>query len=219
MKRLFVILSLALFGMTAWSQTPEEIVSRMEKEMEKFDDKNGMALTMDVKIPIVGSMSTRLYELGDKMRMEGKAAGVEVVGWSDGVTDWTYISKNNQLTIDNAKPKDSKESGEENLEMLEGIEEGYDLTLQSEDENAWYILCKKKKTNKDKDDPKSIDLTVQKGTYLPLSFSTTMKGVKMTIRDISFGVSEEMVTFNPDKYPNATIVDKRGESKDKKDKK
>ena len=50
---------------------------------------------------------------------------------------------------------------------------------------------------------------IEKDTYHPISLSTKMSGVFITLHDISFGVSDERVTFNPEDYPTATIIDKR----------
>lgn len=35
------------------------------------------------------------------------------------------------------------------------------------------------------------------------------EGVRVTMRDFAIGVTEEEVRFDPSKYPNAKIVDKR----------
>ena len=93
--------------------------------------------------------------------------------------------------------------------MFEDITDGYDVSISKQTADAWYISCKKSKSNKSKDDPKNMELVVSKKDYSPISLSASMSGVKMTMRDISFGVTESMVTFNPDKYPGVKIVDKR----------
>ena len=54
-----------------------------------------------------------------------------------------------------------------------------------------------------------MDLVVSKATYLPISHSVKEKGVTVTMRDFAIGVSEEQVTFDPAKYANAKIIDKR----------
>ena len=92
------------------AQTAEEIVSRMDAEMSKHDESEGLAITMDVKIIIIGTISSRSYT---------------------------------------------------------------------------------------------------KGTYWPVSLSTSMTGASVTMRDISFGVTEKQVTFDANQYPGATIIDKR----------
>ena len=54
-----------------------------------------------------------------------------------------------------------------------------------------------------------MNLVVAKGTYMPVSLSAKMSLVTVTLRDLSFDVTEEMVTFDPSKYPTATVIDKR----------
>ena len=76
-------------------------------------------------------------------------------------------------------------------------------------DDAWHILCKKSKTNTNKDDPKSMEIVVAKGTCYPISLSTKMEGLKLTMKDLSFGVTENQVTFDPKKYASAKVVDKR----------
>lgn len=61
---------------------------------------------------------------------------------------------------------------------------------------AWYLQCKKIKTNTNKDDPKTMGLVVAKGTYHPISLSAKVSGITVTMCDLSFNVSEKQVTFN-----------------------
>ena len=83
------------------------------------------------------------------------------------------------------------------------------MTIEKETDKAWFIKCKKSKSNKDKDSPKKMSLVVAKADYFPISLSMSDSGVAFTMRDISFGVSEKDVTFNQADYPDATIIDKR----------
>ena len=191
----------------ALAQTPQEIVSRMESELDKHED-DGVGMVVDVKVPVIGVLSTKTYLLGDKTRAEVKMKDVAVVNWSDGQTVWTYNSQKNEVTIEKQKSKDKSES-ENDMELFDGIAEGYDLSLDKETDKAWFIHCKKQKANKDKDAPKARDIVVSKADYHPLSLSAKVAGVNMTIRDISLGVTEKQVTFDAAEFPGATIVDKR----------
>ena len=116
-------------------------------------------------------------------------------------------SEKNELTIDNASKNSGVESNAD--DMFSGITKGYDVKLQSETDKAWYFKCKKSKGNKDKNDPKKMDLIVEKGTYYPISLSTKAMIASISIHDVSFGVTEDQVTFNPAAYPNAKVIDKR----------
>lgn len=95
------------------------------------------------------------------------------------------------------------------MEMFSDITEGYDVTIDKETNTEWYLLCKKSKSNKDKNAPKKMNLVVAKKTYMPKSLSVKVSGMTMTIRNISFGVTEKQVSFNANDYPGVTIVNKQ----------
>ena len=206
MKRILTFFAAFVLVAAAFAQTPQEIIARMEEEIDKHE-KEGLIMTMDIKIPILGTMSSKAYSLGDKMRVEGKVAGVSVITWSDAETEWEYNSKKNEIEISKAKPKSATDQGD--AAMFSSVTDGYDVTLKKETADAWYFVCKKSKNNLDKDDPKNMDLVIAKGTYYPISLKAKISGITMTMRDISFGVTEAQVTFNPKDYPDAKIIDKR----------
>ena len=208
MKKLLSIIAFIAFAGVAIAQTPEEIISRMEAEMAKHDEKEGLAMTMDMKIPILGTFSSRTYTLGDKYRIEVSEYGKQTISWSDGKTDWTYSSEKNEIEIKKHEVKEKTET-EGDAKMFSGITDGYDVKLDKETSDSWQFLCKRSKSNPDKDAPKKMTLIVAKGTYMPISLSAKVSAITITMRDLSYGVTEEQVTFNPKNYPSATIVDKR----------
>ncbi len=205
LKKLFSVLCFLGMAGVLVAQTPKEILSRMDAEMDKHD-KEGIIMTVDAKAPILGTMTTKTYTLGDKARVEANIMGVDIITWTDGKTSWTYNSKKNEVEI--SKQKGSSES-EGDAEMFNGISKGYDVTIDKETAKTWELLCKKSKSNKDKDAPKKMELVVAKGTYMPISLKTKISGIGITMRNISFGVTEKQVTFNANDYPGATIIDKR----------
>ncbi len=208
MKKLFSIIAFIAMAAVAVAQTPEEIISRMEAEMAKHDEKEGLAMTLEMKIPILGTFSSRNYTLGDKYRIEVSKDGKQTITWSDGQTDWNYDSEKNQVEIKKHEVKEKTEN-EGDAKMFNGITDGYDVKLDKETSDTWQFLCKRSKSNPDKDAPKKMTLVVAKGTYMPVSLSASVSLMTITMRDLSYGVTEEQVTFNPKDYPNATIVDKR----------
>ena len=208
MKKLFSIIAFIAMAAVAVAQTPEEIISRMEAEMAKHDEKEGLAMTLEMKIPILGTFSSRNYTLGDKYRIEVSKDGKQTITWSDGQTDWNYDSEKNQVEIKKHEVKEKTET-EGDAKMFNGITDGYDVKLDKETSDTWQFLCKRSRSNPDKDAPKKMTLVVAKGTYMPVSLSASVSLMTITMRDLSYGVTEEQVTFNPKNYPNATIVDKR----------
>ncbi len=208
MKKLIAIISFIALATAAMAQTAEEIVSRMEAEMSKHNESEGFAMTMDIKMIFIGTISSRSYVLGDKMRIEANRDGKDFVTWSDGKTDWSYDPEKNEIEITDAKPKEKSET-DGDTKLFKDITAGYDIKIDKETTTEWHIRCKRSRSNPDKDAPKRMDLVVAKETYWPVSLSTSVTAASVTMRDISFGVTEEQVTYNPKEFPNATIVDKR----------
>lgn len=208
MKKLIAIISFIALATVAMAQTAEEIVSRMDAEMSKHNESEGFAMTMDIKMIFIGTISSRSYVLGDKMRIEAIRDGKNFVTWSDGKTDWSYDPEKNEIEITNAKPKEKSET-DGDTKLFKDITDGYDIKIDKETATEWHIRCKRSRSNPDKDAPKRMDLVVAKETYWPVSLSTSVTAATVTMRDISFGVTEEQVTFNPKEFPQASIVDKR----------
>ena len=201
---------LALFAaVAALAQTPQEIVARMDAVMQEHE-KEGMSMVIDIKMPIVGSMVSKSYTLGDKARVEAELAGVSMVTWTDGQVQWVYDSSKNQVEIKDWTQA-AKSSTDGDAAMFSKITEGYEVIIKDDTDDAWYLLCRKLRSNRDKDAPKSMDLVVAKGSYYPVSLRATVSGITLTMRDIAFGVSESLVTFNPSDYPGVKILDNRKE--------
>ena len=190
------------------AQTPEEVVERMNAEFRKGDSL-GMSFDFVMSIPILGEFRSTNYTLGDKLKIELFAKGNKITSWNDGTTEWEYNLEKNEVKITNAKPKEEKDNlGDTGL--VTGVSEGYDLSFDKKtNDKVWYIVCKKNKSNKEKDDPKRIDLAVSKADYSTIYMNTKAKGIGLSLENFKVGVTEKEVTFNPADYPNATIVDER----------
>ncbi|MBO6027928.1 MAG: hypothetical protein J6P75_01850 [Bacteroidales bacterium] len=208
MKRILALLTACVLAVAAYAQTAEEIMAKMEEVMNQIGEDSGLRMTMDIKIPILGTMSTKAWSLGDKMRLEAEMVGKKIITWQDGKTEWTYNVSENTITIEN-QDQSKKSDEKENMEMFQNATEGYDVSIGKENATSWTIKCKKSRTNTNKDDPKNMEIVVAKGTYYPVSLSAKVDLVTVTMRDLHFNVTEKDVTFNKADYPGATIVDKR----------
>ena len=208
MKRILALLTACVLAVAAYAQTAEEIIAKMDAAMEQVEAANGFRMTMDLKLPILGTMSTNAWSRGDKMRMEAEMMGKKLITWQDGETEWTYDSDANTITIE--KQDTSKKSEEkENMEMFQNATEGYDVSIGKETSTTWTIKCRKNRSNTNRDDPKNMEIVVSKGTYYPVSLSAKVNMVTVTMRDLKFHVTEKEVSFNKAEYPGATIIDKR----------
>lgn len=207
MKKFFlIVVALAAFASLGYAQTADEIVERMDKELKKGESV-GTAVTFDIHIPIIGQVSSRIRTLGNRSRADIDAKGEKGIIWVVKDTSWSYSPKDNEIVIELGK-KDNGSSQQGN-EMLSGITEGYNVSIVKETADSWQLRCDKAKGNKDKDDPAKMDLVVAKKTWLPVSLKAKYKGVTVTLRDFSLGVSRKEITFNPSDYKGVKIIDKR----------
>ena len=206
MKKLFSLLLVLTITVTGLCQTPEQIVSRMRKQIDTLS-KSGVAMTVELKVPILGTQTTRCYLLDKKGCFEIKIKDAQVITWADSLDVWVYNSKENTVEISRHKESKSSKAGRD--EMFPEFDKGYDMSIKAENNKNWQLECRKAKTNTDKDAPKTIDLIVAKGTYLPVIMRTKTSGITITMKDISYGVSEKKVTFDMNDYPGVKVVDKR----------
>lgn len=208
MKRILtIVFAFAISAAALFAQTPEEILAKMEKELDR-GEAEGMYMLMEMKIPMLGTIPTKCYTRGDKMRVEVDVMNIKTVDISDGTTDWSYSSDKNELTITNSDKNKTSEA-DDGAAMMGAVSDGYDCSITKETDAAWYINCKKQKTNTNKDDPKKIDMVISKKTCLPLSFSAKVSGITLVIKDVALGVSESKVSYNPSEFAGATVIDKR----------
>ena len=207
-KILCILVTLVLSSVSVFAQTPEEIIAQMDQVMEKHEAKDGFAMVMEMKIPILGSFASAVKSWGDKMRMEIDVKDEQMITYIDGDTEWDYNVKEKVIKI---KKRDvtKKTKEEENIKMFQSATEGYDVSISKETDKAWFLRCKKNRSNTNKDDPKNMDLVIAKGTYMPISLSAKVSGITITMRDLDFNVTEKDVTFNQADYPGVKVVDER----------
>ena len=209
--RRFLCFAIAFLSATiTFAQTGAEIVNRMNQRLS--DRKaDGIAMSVDVKIPIVGTVTTKTYSLGKKTRLEIESSKVNTITFIDDTLQWTYVPGSSEVLLTNIRPGNANASDNPGMDagMFDDIPEGYDITIKSQNSVKWELVCKRKKSNKDDDSPKTISLEVRKETYEPISMSTKIMGINCTMHHFIFGVTEDKVTFNPDNYPGIKITDQR----------
>lgn len=187
------------------AQTPEEIVGKMMARMDRGNIE-GFFMDLNMKMPIIGTVRSHNSVSGDRLKSEVSSKEKNSIVWSDATTKWTLNPATREVTIEN---KGASDSGNYGVKSFDNLAEGYKLTLKKETENAWYIVCKKRGSNKNKDDAKKMELTVSKDTYLPICLSSKTLLVSVSIENYALGVTRESVTFDPAAYPGVTLIDKR----------
>lgn len=214
MKRISLIICFIgaiMASINLHAQTPEQVVERMTAELNKGDSL-GMTFDLVMSIPILGTFRSTNSVLGDKMRLEVSEKGKRSITWDDGTTQWKYDSEKNEVELTKSKREENKEGNENagDTELFQSLANGYDLSFEKKtDDKVWYIQCKKNKSNKEKDDPKQMNVAVSKADYSCIYLKTKTKGISISMENFKIGVPEQQVTFNPDEFPGVKIVDNR----------
>ena len=210
MKRILCFAFALVCATAIYAQTGLEIVNRMNQRI--LDRKpEGMCVSVDVKIPIIGNVTTKTYISGHKRRIDVESSKINTITFMDDSLQWTYIPGSTEVALTNLPVGRSNGSDSPGMDagMFDDIPDAYDITIKSENSVKWELLCKRKKSVKDDDYPKNMTLEVRKDTYEPISMNTKMMGINCTMHHFIFGIPESKVTFNPDDFPGVTISDQR----------
>ena len=210
MKRILCFAIAFLSATMTFAQTGAEIVNRMNERINARRSE-GISVIAEVKIPIVGTVSTKTSALGDRRRVDVRMKERDVITFSQQDTTWIYTVQDNSvlITTDTIMSKVNSSNPEGNIDMFGDIVEVYNITIKSQNLVKWELVCKRKKGNKDDDYPKNITLEVRKDTYELISMTTKMMGISMVMRDLKFGLTQKDVTFNQANYPGVKVTDQR----------
>ena len=210
MRKILCTLIAFVWVTSALAQTGLEILNRMNERINSHD-ADGVSMFIDIKIPVLGTVTTKTLHLGDKTRMEIDVSGEKIITFLEDTIQWVYIPSKNEASKLGSTQKSNNPAADSgmNIGLFNDVAEGYDISIKSENLVKWELACKKKRSHPDKDAPKNITIEVRKETYHPLSFSSKIMGLTFTMRDFTFGVSEDQVVFNPDNFPGVRIVEQQ----------
>lgn len=210
MRKILCTVCALVWAMSLFAQTGLEILNRMNERINSHES-DGVGMYIDIKIPVLGTVTTKTMHLGNNTRMEIEVSGEKIITFLEDTIQWVYIPGANEASILGSSQKSNNPAADSGMDigLFDDVADGYDISIKSENLVKWELACKKKRSNPDKDAPKNITIEVRKETYHPLSFSSKMMGLTFTMRDFTFGVTEDQVTFNPDNYPGIKITDKR----------
>ena len=210
MKKTLCLLCALVWAMTALAQTGLEIVNRMNQRLSDRKTE-GIGVSVDLKIPVLGTVTTKTYSLGRKRRLEIESSKMNIITFIDDTLQWSYVPGSSEVALTNIQIGKVNPSDTPGMDvgMFDDIPEVYDITIKSQNSVQWELLCKRKKSNKDDDYPKNMTLVVRKETYEPISMNAKMMGINFSMHHFIFGVSESKVTFNLEDYPGVKINDQR----------
>ena len=120
MKKLFSVIVSLVFALSVWAQSAEAILAKMEEAINQHE-KEGVAMVVETKVPVVGTVRMKSLMLGDKVRMETKILGHQIIIWDDGETEYTLDAKKKELDIVKSSGVSAQDSGD--MGMFSGITE------------------------------------------------------------------------------------------------
>ena len=208
MKRLLCFAIAFLSATVTFAQTGLEIVTRMNQRMSDRQSE-GMCMSADVKIPVMGTVTTRTYAYGNKRRMEVESSKINTITFIDDTLQWTYVKGSSEVVLTNLNIGKRSDNPGTDTGMFDDIPDAYDITIKSQNAVKWELQCKRKKNIDDDDYPKHLTLEVRKETFEPISMNFKVMGISMSMHHIIFGIPESKVTFNPDDFPGVTVSDQR----------
>lgn len=208
MKRLLCFAIAFLSATVTFAQTGLEIVTRMNQRMSDRQSE-GMCMSADVKIPVMGTVTTKTYTYGNKRRMDVESSKINTITFIDDTLQWTYVKGSTEVVLTNLNIGKRSDNPGTDTGMFDDIPDAYDITIKSQNAVKWELQCKRKKNIDDDDYPKHLTLEVRKETFEPISMNFKVMGISMSMHHIIFGIPESKVTFNPDDFPGVTVIDQR----------
>lgn len=211
MKRLVFYIFLAGFSFSVYAQKAQDIIDRAATAYEKA---NGMKADFDIHIRSDKQQISESFEGKIDMNKEKFVLTTpDMIVWFDGKTQWTYLIKNKEVNI-------TEPSGDELLKinpilLLSAYGKSYNASLRGESTSsggkaAYDIIL----TSKNKKKAETIELQIEKNTYLPARITVSSDNdfrTTISIRHIQTDIKHSVgvFVFKQNDYPDVDIIDLR----------
>lgn len=172
----------------------------LDKTMAVLDKDKGYSADMQIKA--VG------FKFQVSVAVRGEQAFFRTEDgemYASGSTSYAYDKKKNTVTISNRK-KDEKMQ----MDVSSTFNTGYNVIMEKA-EGGYLLRFKKLKGNKTKNAPSSAEMLVNAQNFHPKTVRVKMGIISSTITysNIKTGIPVQQVTYSLQRYPGATVVDKR----------
>ena len=205
---------LLMLGIGMQAQIPTEVKDIMKKCGEKMKSDNGLEIDLKLHVgAVIASMdgTMKMYRKGDKsfsvMSMKVKSHEMYRETGYDGTQTWSYekaVDKDERDTLTITKGAQKKK---EKFSVDMGLDKEYKKAKLKTTDKFYAITFTGPLT---KDMPKKSIIRIVKDTYMLHQYETkvSIASMKMTVTKIKLGLSDNIFTFDPKKYPNAVVVRK-----------
>lgn len=198
MKKIVFTMTLLLATIAVYAQTATQV---LDKTAQKLTAKSGVKADFKASTP-QGSITGTIAVKGNKFMATTQHTKV----WFDGKTQWTYLTRNDEVNISN--PKDSELQSLNPYNFINMYKKGYKSTMRKDGSSYVVHLTADTKAKK----VQELFITVDSKSYNPTQVKM-LQGKKWTTFDVTNLKQEKlpdsMFRFNSKDFPTAEVIDLR----------
>ncbi len=199
-KTLFIIASMLLvFAGVAMGQTAKSV---LDKCAATISAKEGIQANFTMQSAQYSNVSGTIAVKGKKFR----ASTPQATMWFDGTTQWTYLKKNNEVSV--VTPTEAQLQAINPYNFINMYKKGFKYTMNTT--AAAYNVHLTSTNAKRK--VQEIFITVDKKSYAPTEVKM-LQGQKWTTFTISnlkkASLADDAFRFNSKEFPSAEVIDLR----------
>lgn len=198
MKKIVLTMTLLLATAASYSQTATQV---LDKAAQKLTIKTGVSANFKATTT-QGTISGTIAVKGNKFMATTQHTKV----WFDGKTQWTYLTRNDEVNISN--PKESELQSLNPYNILTMYKKGYKSTMSKNGTSYVVHLTADSKAKK----VQEMFITVDSKSYA-LSQVKMLQGKKWITFDVSNlkqeALADAMFSFNAKDFPSAEVIDLR----------
>jgi len=198
MKKIVLTMTLLLATAASYSQTATQV---LDKAAQKLTIKTGVSANFKATTT-QGTISGTIAVKGNKFMATTQHTKV----WFNGKTQWTYLTRNDEVNISN--PKESELQSLNPYNFLTMYKKGYKSTMSKNGTSYVVHLTADSKAKK----VQEMFITVDSKSYA-LSQVKMLQGKKWITFDVSNlkqeALADAMFSFNAKDFPSAEVIDLR----------
>ena len=198
MKKIVLAMTMLLATVASYGQSATQV---LDKAAQKLTAKSGVKADFKATTP-QGTISGTIAVKGNKFMATTQHTKV----WFDGKTQWTYLTRNDEVNVSN--PKDSELQSLNPYNFITMYKKGYKSTMRKDGGNYVIHLTAESKANK----VQELFVTVDSKTSNPTQVKM-LQGKKWTTFDVSNLKQESLpdsyFRFNDKDFPTAEVIDLR----------
>ena len=199
MKRIVLMITMALACVLSYGQTAKEV---LDKTAKTVSNKQGITAKFNISGPSFSPTDGTIQVKGKKFLATTSVATI----WFDGKTQWTYVKKNNEVNVSN--PSDDELQALNPYNFINIYKKGFSYTMTTKG-NSYevHLTATDKKRN-----IQEMYITVSKQGYVPTQVKMKQRNGWTTINISSLKASklnDAIFRFNAKDYPHAEVIDLR----------